>query len=82
MKKNIDSTYVCEECGNTTPLPSEECSACMGKMVPLEDSEIEKLPDENEQPNGDESLESLQSQEEKEAEEDYRNTFQDSDNPE
>ena len=34
-----DELFICNECGNTSPIPNEECSVCGGKMIHKDDLE-------------------------------------------
>ncbi len=78
----VDQEFICEDCGNTTPIPNEICSSCGGHMISLdakpkkgeaaegdEDADILGISDTEEV--GDSStVESLEDLQAKEAEED------------
>lgn len=74
--------YMCQECGNTTPIPDEVCSSCGGKMLPLDDGEEHIADDLHGEGDGgnEESLDALRDREEEESEDEYHKSFQDSDN--
>jgi predicted ATP-dependent serine protease len=83
MTKNLSDhdVYMCEECGNTSPIADEVCSACGGKMSSLngeDNHNNDELHDDNGNP--DESLDALREQEDKESEDEYHGSFQDTDN--
>ncbi len=97
MKNLHNEEYMCDECGNTTPIPNDNCPVCGGKMSPLheddskkknfEDDDLENddfsdLHDGIGEDTGEESLETLRAEEEDESEEDYHNSFNDTDNVE
>lgn len=37
---------MCEDCGNTTPVPNEICSSCGGRMIALNSSKADSVDDE------------------------------------
>ena len=77
--------YVCESCGQSTPVDADECTNCGGKMV-LFDDEMEPSPEDlrdedldseigmDDDPSkiGTESLEHLVEEEQEESDEEYR----------
>lgn len=72
MKDDQDS-YICGECGNTSPVPNEECSNCGGKMMPAgADFETPHSDDEAATDDfGGPKVVSLEEEGEKEARDDY-----------
>lgn len=83
MKPDLSNhpIYICDECGNTTPIPDEVCSVCGGKMTSLDAEETAKEKTDGEG-GAEESLEGLRDQEEAEAEDDYHKAFESNDDDE
>ena len=87
-----EKLFVCESCGQTTPIDNEECSNCGGKMVVFNDNvepKPENLKDEDLDSNtgmdnptdvGVQSLEDLADKEQEESDEEYKhNSYDNSD---
>lgn len=92
MKDIHTEEYICEECGNTTPVPNDFCPSCGSPMTPLhatpdkakpeeeeDDNDFSKLHDGIGEETGEESLEALRADEEKESEDEYTGGFNDAD---
>jgi rubrerythrin len=81
MTKDITNhdLYMCDECGNTTPIADDVCAVCGGKMSSLngDDSRERDSLAENENGDSEESLESLREKEAEESDEDYHKSYQD-----
>lgn len=80
--------FVCEACGQTTPVDNDECSNCSGKMIVFDDNvepKPENLKDEDLDSNigmedsadpGIQSLEDLADKEQEESDKEYeQNSF-------
>ncbi|MEX0594769.1 MAG: hypothetical protein WD157_01570 [Patescibacteria group bacterium] len=78
-----EKLFVCESCGQTTPVDNDTCTNCGGKMIVLDDNvepNPENLKDDeldssvgvDDAGAGTQSLEALASKEHEENDEDYR----------
>ncbi len=78
----VDQEFICEDCGNTTPVPNEICSSCSGHMISLDakpkkgetaegDDDVDTLDfSDTEEVGGSSTVESLEDLQAKEAEDD------------
>jgi len=81
---NLEEDYICDQCGLTTPVPNDHCPSCgapmaspTGKKEPRSNEETEESDLEVEDSSGDsqgtgeESLEALREEEDREGDEPY-----------
>ncbi len=82
MSEDVAKLFICEDCGQTTPIVGESCPNCGGRLVNFDGDEHEPSDDElgddslekgiTDTEAGTQSLEALASKEYEEDDEDYR----------